>query len=533
MKHFQLSLFFFMLLCSCAAPRFTNNDRGRYEHEDLDAGTSAKVVQVKAGILPQVKPQEPPKEMPPTFINLKDTLNFAYLRAVASKARNVDQLLLGLRAELINPRTVVENTPTGSTNEVDLTEVKVRLLISNIKKYYYHKDLLHPNTRLEFLDTEIKLDDTNFVIYSVDRIQNDFEIIDMGTLSREQTAGFTTNITPEIGSSTETISDKGGKTTSITGNEEVSESDVYNDKGIKIGTIKTTQKPSTEDKTNNTKTTSKSGASAKADLKYSNEETIKEALSIKFKKMKTGFAFTNNSITLMQRGYQLSDISDNVVINLTLKLKNIPTGLTNTKTVSTFNGLFAALGNPIEPNKINPPSNKLVSYFSCQANPNLNIPLEIKYEGLIRATRNLTRGRNILESDDKVKYYTIPQITSPAQNVNVPLSSQCTEVFRLKVKTLSNTEYILHSRAGALKEVYFYLKDNPAIFQDWLMAQLAIANLAGTPLSHFTNPNLNLVFRAVLAGSQPDEAILMGPNFLSADLDFLKTIRSVGFEIVK
>jgi hypothetical protein len=439
---------------------------------------------------------------------------------------------LGLRAPLINVPTAVAIPPATNPN-IDLTEIKVRLLISNIKKYYSHKELLHPNTRLEFLDTEIKLNDPNFVIYSVDKIQNDFEIIDMGTLSREQTVGFTTNITPEIGSSTETISDKGGKTTSVTGNEEVSELDVYNDKGVKIGTIKTTQKPSTEDRTNNTKTSSKSGASAKAELKYSNEETIKEALSVKFKKMKTGFAFTNESITLMQRGYQLSDISDNVVINLTLKLKNIPTGLTNTKTVSTFNGLFEASGKPIEPNKINPPAKTLVSYFSCQANPNLNIPLEVKYEGLIRATRNLTRGRNILESDDKVKYYTIPQITSPAQPMNVPLTSQCTEVFSLKVKTIGNTEYILYDRSGALKEVYFYLKDNPAIFQDWLMAQLAIANLASTPPSHFTNRNLNLVFRAVVSGSQPDEAILTGPNFSSADLDFLKSIRSVGFEVVR
>ena len=158
---------------------------------------------------------------------------------------------------------------------------------------------------------------------------------------------------------------------------------------------------------------------------------MKEALALKFKKIKTSFSFSQTDLTVSQRGRPMIGISDNVFVTATLKVPNSALKL-DTKDVIKFEDLADASGKlqSIDKIKRTPLS---VHYAPCHSASDISI--KVSYEGAIRATDNLKRGRNVLEFDDKVTYYRF-EGNNAGSSIKIKKSDFCRNVFRITAKTL-------------------------------------------------------------------------------------------------
>src|SRR5690606_11764703 len=68
---------------------------------------------------------------------------------------------------------------------------------------------------------------------------------------------------------------------------------------------------------------------------YSNNSQLEEMLTLKPKRLKTGFIFDKNTVTLAQQAAPLQDIFNNIIITATLEYKS-----SQTPQVHTFQKLF-------------------------------------------------------------------------------------------------------------------------------------------------------------------------------------------------
>jgi hypothetical protein len=524
-----LSLFLVALSISCATTKFTNSDRGNYGHVNY-SNKIEEVLNVKVGIIPQ--PEVPPsaKEKAKRFFDLNDSLPHAYLRAITSKATTIGNITDALKLTIYEPDPP---KPSGPPGDEDFTKIKVRLLISNIKKYYNDPALLHPNTRLEFLNTTFKLSSNAYIIESIDKVENDFETIDFGELSREQTVKFDAKLTGEAGAEAGTSFENTSKGTNTFDKKGNNENNVYDANGNLLGKIGSSGGIiKTNESTGTNKANASANATGKAELAYANQETIKENLNIKFKKLKTGIAFTNNEITLSQRGSPLSDISENVIINLTLKIDNKPSLNFKSKDIAIFNDLLDTTKKPIKPNALVFKNTRNLTYIPCSLNDQLKI--DIINEGAIRAVKNQKKGRNILEWDDKVTYYSFNS-TSAQQILDVSTKGQCNEVYRM-VALIKNQKYILHiaNPAQAKREVYFYGTQSCVNFKNWVEHHLINAKNPAVNISDYQTLGLELSFFNGKPGLTTPNIYLAAPaaTFSSANLTLLSDIDFIGFEKV-
>ncbi|WP_422081480.1 hypothetical protein [Ulvibacterium sp.] len=439
LKFFAILALVLSILGCGANARLTNSNRGLFKVKSMTESVAKEIVDVNLSIIPIPPKKSVPKIKPKTFFSLNDSTQTAYLKILAGMTRNPDTLIKYIKMPLSDV------TKTKSKRSVDFTKISVRFFLSNIKRYYkfdetyeYPKNrdstFLHTNTRLEYLNTTIELGESSGVeVVTIDKLKNEFESIDLGTLERTNNVTFNTKLSAEYGIGNEDTSTSLRSLTSGSGGNtsETTTQNIYDEDGNLLSTVVTGVTPS-----NNTSTTNsinevnsnKLNAGAKAEVSYNNNEAIKEALASKLARLKTGFSFTENKIKVAQRGDITRDISDNIFITATVS----PTSNLDETLVHSFNGLFK---NKVE-NKASAieVSKRVIKYICCTNNFVLEeLPIDFKVDGVLRTVKNERRGRNNYEFDDKVTYY-IFNYEPEQEPLKIPLSPYCKKIYTIKAK---------------------------------------------------------------------------------------------------
>ncbi|NKI30578.1 hypothetical protein HCU67_01370 [Muricauda sp. DJ-13] len=356
---------------------------------------------------------------------------------------------------------------TTSKSDINLTSFKARFLFSNIKKFYTHDSLMHDNTRLEFLNTTLCLNNSNIKIYSIDRIENELETIDLGTLERTNEVTFNSKIAAELGAKINNGNSSNTVSESTTG---TNNSDTQNE--FDASETPTSSVLSGSNQSNNTTQTDSTSNSSEvnqgvsAELGYNNTENIKENLTLKKSTIKTSFSFTPKTITVAQRGRPLAGITDNVVLTATMKFKE-----GQSANVFDFSNMFNEYdlneANKIDVKRYN------VGYIQCNETEDMEFSFDVAYDGVVRGVKNLEIGNNIGEFDDRVKFYRIADDDiSQLEEPTISKYDYCKKVFEVKANVESKDSiknYILKiDRYGYQEKVYLFEDDDPVLFYGWL-----------------------------------------------------------------
>lgn len=438
--------------CKTATPKFTNLTRARYKVMCLNESQSEKLLDLDVAIIPLVKTKPPKLEKEKTFFDLRDSLPHKYLEVLGNKVTSPEDLIKYLKEPLSNKPEI-----NPATLPTDYSKVAVRLLIANTKKYYSlasedsQHEFLHPNTRLEFLNTEIDFAKSKFKIISIDKLENEFEEIDLGTLERSNEVKFNSRLSGEYGLDSGIKNSTGDFKEGSLDSDETNIENVYDENGNLLGAI-TVLNSSTNKSGNKNKNVKSIGAKMgmTGEIGFSDTESIKEALTLKIKRLKTGFAFSDEKIKIAQRGANLLDISDNVVLTATLEPK-----FTDTKTVYSFRELYKNNdGKTLNPAKEITVSSRKVKYipFDNSGSEGNFFSMDINAEGVIRTVRNRRRSKNNLEYDDLINFYKFNLSSSSNVNVNfIPFTKKVYGIegiledkkFELTIENPTGTVYFL------------------------------------------------------------------------------------------
>ncbi|MCJ8208121.1 hypothetical protein MUY27_00280 [Mucilaginibacter sp. RS28] len=503
-----------LLYASCAKPVITNLEKGTYTYKNAGVGDS--YLDVSVGIIPMENKAADP-EKPKTFFDLRDSLPHLYLKLMAAKTTTADELI----ATLNKPLSTVEK-PSDAKKPSDYTFYKVTFSFANLKKYYNSENYMHPNTRLEFLTTKLKIPDNSPVtIYTIDKLQNEFDDIDFGSLSRDQTVSLNAKLAVDgsLGSSYENTN--GNSSTNSSDNEATKGKSVYDADGKVIGTVSKTGKFISTTGNNNSSTTN---ASAKADASleanYANTTAIKEAVAVKLKRLKTGFNFSDRSLVVAQRGRPSGDISDNIYVTTTLKISN--SSNVASWNVYSIDKLFD------DSNKPNNASKLLVTSRNvnfCPCNIATDIDLTTSYEGAIRAVNNSVAhpGTNALEYDDKVTYYKIQSDTAAPKTLKIPKELYCKKAYKFTAKDASNNSYVLFIASPVPEELDVFVDDNPKLLLQWLLE-----NVSNPQAAKLISPKFRIYFQDL---HNPENKIFLVKDALSpAEINAIKTLAGVKAE---
>jgi hypothetical protein len=450
-----------------AKAKLSNSHRGLYRVDQL----ATPPIDVKISMLP-IPSVTKEKEKPKTAWDLRDSLPHILVKLLGR------QVCPNRLFSLMSRPFPTNEASTPDKPQGNFSEFKVRLSLSSIKEYFKDEKLLHPNTRLEFLNTKITLTGkSSAIFYTLDKLENEFEEIDLGSLERSQTTTFDAKLTAsnKLGRSSEqTINNSSGSS----GNNkyQMEEIPVYDSKGNLVGTMNTSgERGST---TSNSKvSTNKAAAEGNAEgqIGFINNESIKEAIAVKRRQMKTGFSITEKELNISQRGRPNGDISDNVYITATLAFDKV-NALTKISVYQVKN-LFNAANQPEDADKV-VVTKRDVDYVRCATAKADSIILSMTYEGAIRAVRNAwtKSGNGFLENDDKVTYY---RFKSPAAStIHISASSYCRDAYSYKT-VFNDKTYTLRIQAPLDAEFYVFTDDDPILFHQWLLYQQAV----GTPAS--------------------------------------------------
>lgn len=464
------------LITACASTKITNWDSGGkykyYDENGKEQSDDKKLIDplmVNVSLLPLPKSATEEPENPKTFFDLDKKVQNELLRTLNSNTTKNKEILDAIASNLYQ----VKDNDSKNELQTDYTKIQVRAVFSNIKQYFNDKRLIHPNTRLAFLNTTLCLDETQFQIYSIDKLENDIETIDLGTLNRENNVQFKSNL--EAGTSTD-ITDTNNETSNTTDNfEETDQNQVKH------------AKTNTKNTESNKSITSKNGINGK--VSYDIEDKIKEAMNLKLKRMKTGFSLKNGKeLTIMQQGSLLNDISDNTIVTLTFKEKE--ENLKNKNNVVRF----TINQDSLEKSGINM---RKIQFFSC--NKVNDIKLTTSYNGLIRSAES--RGKwlgvaqsrnNILEFDDKVIYYKISRNKDSSNILIFNNYNFCKQLLKVKI-TFNNKD-----------KKYFYIKpknqqEQALLFEDYQQASIFINYIDKLfqlyTNSHKTEDDVKKIFR--------------------------------------
>ncbi|EMS33839.1 hypothetical protein C943_04158 [Mariniradius saccharolyticus AK6] len=441
MKFNHLILLLGVLMTSCfVKPRLTNSKQGKYAINNrykapIDSPTIDNIFELNVGILPIPPTTVPVAERPKTFFDLRDSIPHVYLKIIGEKTGDSIPLFLeAIKAELSKP-----GPPRPGPTSIDAIsdKVTVRLLISTVKRLYNDPELLHDNKRLDYLHTKISIKGTNFKIYSIDKLENEFETIDLGTLSRKTDVTFETGLTGEIGkeiSVARTNSDNSNSDVLSSGTDTVT---LYDSDGNPVKVTSNSSKTNTTGgRSNNTDVKAGAKASVKAEMNMIAKQTLEEAANLKQKRAKTTFSFNQESLTVSQRGALLRDISDNVFVTLTLT-HDKTAKVTKANSFALFMDLYDKEG------KVNLPKSigyevERKQYFPCGTN---SLALNYEFEGVIRGIMNKRIGNNAGEFDDKVVYF---PIEGKPKSISIDLDDFCTRVYEF-VMTSGKEEYTLYN----------------------------------------------------------------------------------------
>lgn len=449
-------IFIGLLVGACSPkPMVSNLHKGPYGYDKAPDG----ILQVSVGILPIVR-NEPEQVKPRMYWDLRDSLPHILTKTFAATAKPEDILKLMNGPIPSMEKKEVPKLPT------DYTQYKVLITFSNIKRYFSDSRFIHPNTRLEFLNMRLSLPDaSNFSFYNIDKLVNEYEEIDLGSLERNETITFGGKLTAQgdLGSSFEmNTGNTNQRSQDRSGGHERA---VYDSKGNEIGSINSAGEYSSSYTQNNgTKSSTAAKVSASAEANYQNTESIKEAIAVKLRRMKTGFSFSGKSITVSQRGRIGGDISDNVYVTATLKFT--ATRGVDSKDVFNFSNLFNENLQAVAADQLNF-NMRNVNYVKCESGN--AVTLNTKYEGAIRAVGNANgkTGENSMEYDDYVTYYRIDNTDGDALEINQNVF--CKKVYKIVAKDVGGNKYTLRIAAPTDTELDLFSDDAPQYFLQWLI----------------------------------------------------------------
>ncbi|MGG7664082.1 hypothetical protein [Dyadobacter sp. BHUBP1] len=508
---FMLLGFLCFIVASCAAPKLTNNDRGRYKYVVLKNSKSILDVTVTPTPLPD--PVQKQQEKPKTFFDLRDSIPITFLRSIASVSNEPTDILKAINTPLSKSSEKKQTDEDGKI-KLEQSTTKLRLHISSIQSFFNDPALLHPNTKLEFLNTKVWLMTNDVIIQTIDRLENEFEAIDMGTLERTNDIKFSSALSGGIGKDVgREISSTESDDSSFGGSDEQSES--TGDGATNTATSKSgTTKNSVTKKGKSIKSNVAAKSEAKAELQYANSESIKEAIALKYKRAKTSFSFSPNRLTVSQRAVPMVGISDNIFVTLTLAVKNTGSN-THTFEVIEFKKMFDSKGK-IQPMDSVTRRTVAVKYIPCDSAK--DIKLAVSYSGAVRATRNLTRGRNSLEYDDKVTYYKFQDSTLNA-GITIDKFDYCKRSFHI-VTTIDKEKYILNTGSQvAPMEVLLHSDHEPGTVLRWLSEMITKGDQRLLESS-----NGDLFFRST---NGKDAIYLSKKHMSSADMEKLRKLQNL------
>lgn len=450
-----LSLF----MAACASPKLSNLEKGTYRFSQEVAPTD--IVRVKVGVLPIVQEEkEQPKAT--TFLDMRDSLPHLYLKLLASKIKDPDTFI----SRLSRPVIPLEKKGAAAKKQTDYTEYKVQFVLSNHKRYYADKRFMHPNTRLEALSTDLTIAEGGPIrFYNINKLQNEFEDIDLGSLSRDQvvSVGAKLGLTGGLGGTSENTS--GDKSTTSNSGEKTKGKTAYDADGNVIGTIsKKGTFSSVDEGSSGNKTTAQANIGGSAEGSYQNSETIKEAIAVKLKRLKTGFSFSDKTLTISQGGRPSADISENTYVTATLKVSDPKN--TMSLPVWAFGKLYDEKGKPIAADKLSY-EKRTAKFVPCDSAKDISIKTE--YEGAVRAVRNIwgRSGNNALEYDDKVAFYRIDKAN--ADPIVIDKNVYCKNAYNFVIiDAATKKKFILKIADPSHNELAVFIDDDPGTFLQWL-----------------------------------------------------------------
>ena len=480
---------FLIILGSCASTKFSNWDNGQpYKYYDENGNLKSQngklndPIEVNVASILFNKPQKNESEYK-TFFQLQPATQNELLKII--KNDNENKLLLNFLGTDLYKKKTVANEPTKI---LDLTDnLKIKLVFSNVKKYYNDSRLIDPNTRLAFLNTKIEFADESkdkFYFSSIDKIENEFDEIDFGKVTRDSESDF--NAQAAANASADIISDK-----NIT--------EIINKK---IDSLSSSNK-TIENKKN---TTAKKGADASAD--YNLKEKIHEELNLNLKRLKTGFSLSSNSLTLTQQGSILRDISDLTTVELTLKANNNKNNHTYTETILIVNSFLENS----ELKKIEDIifDKIILKYLPC--NQNNDVLFNTDYEGAIRAVVQDHKSNNILEFDDNVSIYKIKNIAH--KQVILKKEIFCNNVYKLIYGDENNGLPINISLRNGDSIPIKLLEGDAETFKSWLTKTIINYNY-NKDISLLTTNKFEIIIGndIVIIGNKPNKDFIKKIDF--------------------
>lgn len=499
------------MLASCASPKISNLEKGKYKYKD---NAPANTIDVSVSRLPTaIEESVPPKST--YFLDMRDSLPHIYMKLLSSKINVADTFISSLYKPIIPV-----NKSQSEKKQTNYTEYKVQFVFNNLKKYYNDKRLMHPNTRLEFLTTYLSLPiGSAATFYNINKLQNEFEEIDLGTLSKDQTVSLSAklNVSGGLGGGYENNSSN--KTIKTNNRENSTGNNVYDSDGNLIGII---NNKGVFSSTNEGNTSNKSSGDAKIsaalDGAYQNSETIKEAIAIKLKRLRTGFNFSERNLVISQRGRLSGDISDNIYITATLKTSN-PSNVF-TLPVYSFEKLYDDNNQPSIADKL-VFSKREVNFVPCDYATDITFTTE--YEGAIRSVRNLwlNSGTNALEYDDKVTFYKI--VKTKGQPFTIDKNEYCKNSYKFIAIDASGARYILKITDPSQRELNVFIDDDPQLLRQWL-----IDNKSNPVAGNLNTTRFGLYFEKIDATRQ--QIPIVKPNMTLNDISALRTITEITIE---
>ncbi|AMR29943.1 hypothetical protein A0256_00190 [Mucilaginibacter sp. PAMC 26640] len=497
--------------CGGVKPVITNTHEGVYEH------TTAKEAPLEVRVDP--RPLNPAKESPPpakTFVDWPDSLKHIYLKAMAKRTTTPKELVEALQLPL-----AVEEKKPEAPRPTKFDEYKIVFEFANIKHYFRDKIYAHPDTRLEFLNTTLNINKGSYAyFYTIDKLQNEFEELDMGSLERTQNVNFNVkgNITGALGSGASTKNTNNTTDTNNSGNNQSAGAfDAAGNQTSVNGTTGGNQ--STRQGTNETNASAEAKVTAGLEAAYANEQMLKEATAIKGKRMMLGFAVGPDQLTVSQRSRPISDISQNVFVTANLKFGN-PDDSSNLVTnaeISYFSGLYNGDNQPVAAGKLGN-SQRIVTYVDRALAK--NISFIVGFEGELRAVGNESgkSGNNALEYDDHITYYYFKKDNS--YTFKLDHNEFAKTAYQIKAQMNGRPAYLyIASPVRRILEVFS--DDNPELFLQWLKDQLeqpVIANLQAKKFKlYFVDDRGNKIDMVKTTVSGSDLLALKGVSNLELD----------------
>jgi hypothetical protein len=522
-----------LLIIGCASPKLTNLDRGRSAYEVMEYNKTSTPLVVSASVLPVV-PQAPQVAAPKLFFyDLKDSVPHTLINALEKKTESADTLIKLLKTNLAPS---ISETVCTNTVKTDFTKIKVRILFTNTKYYFRHKEFTHPNTRLAYLNTILKLKNSDFEISGIDKIENEEEAIDLGSLSRDQnvTFGLKGKAGTDISNENTNTSDETDSLNRNIGFE--SSKTLYDENGNPVKLMARNNgvnRSKTNSENNIFNKIFKGNLSAEAD--YNNQETIKEALALKRNRIKTGFSFNNKSITISQSGSPLTDINHNVVVTATLAAKS---NVVKNQNVYSYYSLVTKDAKLLWPKDVE--FNKFTySFIKCNnsqtadscSTPDTKITFTLDWEAQLRAVKQQRRGRHFLDFDDKVTNYYISKNSDNQKDAgtafSINLNNYCKRNYKIQAR-IDNKEYVLVIQSAFLSEpekmVFTSDKIEGMVF--WLQTILKEANEANKE-QLVNQKRTQLFFESIKNNSETGQKDLIPITFLSEDAINIKPFENI------